>query len=70
MQNNMHPQLQAPQVLEVLNAGVTKTELPNGGMVLTFIVPGIMGYSFVLDRRGRDTVNKLTVPQIAVSGQG
>lgn len=66
----MTPPVQAPILTEIPNCAVTKTELPTGSMALTFIVPGIHAYSFVLDKSGRELVKRLCEPPITVVGDG
>jgi hypothetical protein len=59
-----------PERIQVSNCGVTKVELPNGIMLLSFIIPGIKRYDFMLDRNGRKAVSALCNSNIQIAGPG
>ena len=50
---------ETPETVEVTNCAVAKVELPGGAMVLSFVIPGIRRYNFVLDSKGREMIATL-----------
>ena len=48
-----------PECVQIANCGVTKVELRDGTMLLSFIIPGIKRFDFLLDRTGRKAVAAL-----------
>jgi hypothetical protein len=57
-----------PETVEITNCAATKVELPGGAMVLSFIIPGIRRYNFVLDKAGRAIVRELLTPGVQTFG--
>ena len=69
MSMNNVPVPDAPERVQIGNCGVAKVELPNGAMLLSFIIPGIRRYDFMLDHQGRKAVSALC-SSIQIAGPG
>jgi hypothetical protein len=48
-----------PEIVTVPNCAVMKTELPGEAMMLSFVIPGVRRYDFLLNAEGRAVVAKL-----------
>jgi hypothetical protein len=59
-----------PETVQITNCGVLKVELPDGAMLLCFVIPGIRRYDFALDAKGREVVAQLCQHSIPTFGPG
>ena len=55
----MNTPADTPEIVTIPNCGVMKTELPGDGLMLSFVIPGVRRYDFLLSPEGRATVAQL-----------